>query len=526
MKRISKISLVMLCMLEFTACEKQLELSPLGQLDDTTFYQTESDFEAASLSAYSTLINFYFDQSGSIWDEVMLYPSDEVARGQNPNDRNDFNWNANDAQFFNLWRESYKGIQRANVIIDALPKASNFEDEERKVQFEAEAKFVRAYLHFLLATNFGNAPVSMASISTLEGANKPMSDPGEIWDVVISDLKFAQENLPATWESTNTGRVTSGAATAMLGKVYLYRAQWDNNTALYADAVRELSAVVNSGQYSLVPTFSDNFDISKENNVESLFEIQFSRGDFNTWLPVDFGAAANENIGFAGTNRSVVWRPACGPTGLCAPKANGHGYGNMHVLEPLRNAFEPGDPRIQDTYYRAGDPYFDEPYNPLWSFSGATPSKYVRLSDVTEESSPPNFDLNNQRVIRYADVLLMLAEAILLGNNDVAGAAALINQVRRRADPTGTILPDHPADVSQDQMFDWLMHERRVELALEGYRYSDLVRWHRADLIDIKTDVDFGSEAANQAWNERHLLKPIPQRDLDLNEALRQNDGY
>jgi starch-binding outer membrane protein, SusD/RagB family len=538
MKKIGKISLLMGCLLVFTECDKQLDLTPLGQLDDTTFYQTEQDFEAASLSPYSTLLNFYYDQSGLGWYQVMLYPSDEVINGNAPNDRVDFNWNSNESQFNYIWQESYKGIQRANVILEKLPEATQFTNENRKKQFEGEAKFIRAYFHFLLALNFGNPPVSMSAINRFEDATKPLSTPGQIWDVVIEDLTFAKQNLPITWNAANLGRATSGAAAGMLGRVLLYRAQWDNNNALYARAIEELNAVVTSGRYSLMPNFSDNFDITKENNAESLFEIQFTRGDFNTWLPTDFGAAANENVGHAGSNRAIVWRAACGTGNICAPGANSFGYGSMHVTVPLQNAFEPGDPRIKDTFYRPGDPYLNPdrnttafpgayiPYNPLWSPTGATPSKYLRVGSQERESFPPNYDLNNDRILRYADVLLMLAEARLLGNSDIAGAAALINQVRRRADPTGAILPERPAGATKDQMFQWLMHERKVELALEGHRYNDLVRWHRAGLINIKTDVDFGRQAANSGWGPRHLLKPIPQRELDLNDMLQQNTGY
>jgi hypothetical protein len=120
----------------------------------------------------------------------------------------------------------------------------------------------------------------------------------------------------------------------------------------------------------------------------------------------------------------------------------------------------------------------------------------------------------------------MSAECKILGPTpDLAGAAALINQVRRRADPSGTILPDRPVG-SQEDMFEYLALERRVELALEGHRYNDLVRWHRAGLINIDTDIDFGRGPANNNWNVRNLLKPIPQREMDLNPNLTQNPGY
>jgi starch-binding outer membrane protein, SusD/RagB family len=520
------IILSILCIFTFTECEKQLELSPLGQLDENTFYQTENDFEAASLSPYSTVLNFYYDQSGLGWYQGVLYPDDDVTAPNNgSNDQEDFNWNPNNDQFTYLWEQSYKGIQRANVIIDRLPLAKQFSDAAKKARFEAEAKFLRAYFHFLLAIHFGNPPVSDKAITTVSEARKGNSQPGEIWDLIINDLQYAKANLPADWDAKNKGRVTSGAASGMLGKVYLYRAQWEKNPSFYSNAITEFNSIVASGKYILLPEFEENFNPNTENTQESLFEIQFTRGDFNPWLPTDFGADGDQNIGAAGTARNIFWRPSCGPGNVCAPGANGMGYGQVHITLPLQNEFEPNDPRIANTYWRAGDDFLGEPYNPAWSVTGSTPAKYVR-QNLIEFSFPLNIEENNDRIIRYADVLLMLAEAELLGNNNVEKAAQLINQVRRRADPTGTILPDRPATVDKNQMFGWLQHERRVELALEGNRYNDLVRWHRAGLINIKTDINFGRTAANQNWSEKHLLKPIPQRELDLNSNLVQNPLY
>jgi hypothetical protein len=156
-------------------------------------------------------------------------------------------------------------------------------------------------------------------------------------------------------------------------------------------------------------------------------------------------------------------------------------------------------------------------------------------------------DQTNERLIRYADVLLLLAEARLLGDNDVAGAAALINQVRARARNTwasaygpqsadaalyagipqpAILLPDRSAAASADQMHEWLRHERRVELALEVHRFDDLVRWLRAGLIE-RSEIDFGDDTANSRFNPtQHVLRPIPQGDLDLNPNLNQNPGY
>jgi hypothetical protein len=523
-----KISILsVLCLLTFTECETQLDLKPLGQLTNETFYQTESDFEAASLSPYSTLLNYYYDQGGQGWYQGVLYPDDDVVPGNNSaNEQEDFNWTPNNGQFRYLWEQTYKGIMRSNVIIDQLPKAARFADASQKARFEAEARFLRAYFNFFLAINFGNAPIIEKPVTSLAESRVANSQPGQLWDLAISDLQFAKKNLPASWNDKNTGRATSGAATALLGKVYLYRAQWDKNPSLYSNAVNEFNEVVNSGKYSLVSKFDDNFSPETENNKESVFEIQFTPGDFNPWLPTDFGLAEDQNIGSAGTARLIFWRVACGPGNVCAPGANGLGYGSVHITLPLQNEFEPNDPRRPSTIYAEGDPFTDDAkFKAAWSVTGSTPAKYVKQEDLSFRF-PLNRSINNDRIIRYADVLLMLAEAKLLGSGDVAGAASLITQVRRRADPTGAVLPDVPASLSATDMFKRLQHERRIELALEGHRYNDLVRWHRAGLINIKTDIDFGRAPANQNWSEKNLLKPIPQSELDLNGNLQQNPNY
>ncbi len=509
---IKRLSLIVLITL-FAGCEDSLDKAPLGELNSQSFYKSFDDFEAASLTPYSSMLNFYYDQGGRGYFNGILRPDDDARHGgQGDNNFNDFIWLPNNGDFSWMFNNAYVGIMRANVILDRLPQAEFGEAD--KARFEAEAKFMRAYFYFFLATNWGNPPLITELITSIEDTQVPNSQPGEVLDFVEQDLIFAKQNLPDSWSDNNVGRATSGAAQALLGKTYLYREK-------YTQAATEFNEIVNSGQYMLMANFGDNFREDSENNAESLFEIQQTRGDFNPWLPVDFGLAGNQDIGHAGTARAINFRAACF-LGECAPGANGQGYGNVHVTQQLQDEFEADDPRIPYTFYREGDDYFGEPFDPAWSITGATPSKYL-LNYI--QYNQPNAGSNNERVIRYADVLLMLAEAELLGNNNVDRAAELVNMVRRRADPDGLILPDRvPLDA--DEMMDFIIHERRVELALEGHRYNDLVRWHNAGILNIATDVEFETTLANNNWSETHLLKPYPQGELDLNLVLNQNPGY
>lgn len=520
MKNILKplIALTLFCLL-FTQCTRELDLRPLGVLDDETFYQNESDFDAASLSPYSTILNLYYDQFGQGWYQAILIPDDDITlRNNEANEQEDFLWLPQNGQFTYLWQQCYKGIQRSNVIIDQLPKAKQFADESRKARYEAEAKFIRAYFHFILAVNFGKPPVIDSVITSIPQSRIGSSVPGEIWDLIESDLRFAKQNLPADYDAENTGRATSGAASGMLGKVLLFRAQWESKPELYTAAAAEFNEIIGSGKYTLTTNLADNFSLATENNSESLFEVQFTRGDFNPWLAVD------GDDGAAGTGRYIFWRAGCGPANDCAPGANGAGYGILSVTQPLQNEFEPNDPRRVEFIYLDGDDFMGEPFKKDWSVTGSTPAKYIK-QDVAS-GFPPNISQNNDRILRLADVILMLAECKLLGPaGDVPGAAALINQVRHRADPTDAILAPRPSGATKEQMVAFLQHERRIELCFEGHRYDDLVRWQRAGLLNV-SDIDFGRTPANQNWSEKNLLKPIPQREIDLNPKLTQNEGY
>jgi starch-binding outer membrane protein, SusD/RagB family len=515
---------IILC-LTCTQCDKQLDLVPLGQLSGASFYQTEQEFEAGTFGIYSTLLNFYWNEQ---YVQIDLWPSDDVVpRGNSTEDLENFNWTpTTGGNSEHFWSQAYTGIARANALIEQLPEAARFADESNKPRFEGEAKFLRAYFYFLLAIHFERPPISLTVIEgSAENARLPLSEKGEVWDAIVSDLQFAQENLPSSFTSAaDKGRVTSNTSSALLGKVYLYRAQWENNFTYYQNAITEFNKVI--GKYSLVP-FGDNFSAFTENNAESIFEVQFvfGSGD-NTWLSTDFGADGDQNVGSGATTRSVHFRPGCWNS-ACAPGANDRGYGNVHATQGLQNEFEPGDPRKVETIFLDGDTYphigGTTSYDGDWSVTGSTPAKYVLHDDPSEPPGRPNASLNNERLIRYADVLLMLAEAKILSTSpDLAGAADLINQVRLRA--SAALAPVVP--MSQDQMFSALRHERRVELAFEGHRYNDLVRWHRAGLIDIKTDIDFEGSIANANWSEKHLVRPIPQGQRDVNSKLDQLEEY
>ena len=513
------------------SCKDWLDTQPLGSLTDQTFYQTEKDFDAATLGPYSTMLNLTYEQGGTgWWNGFVLTDDDEENR--DPGNADDvFNWTPNNGDFSAVWGIAYTGIMRANVVLDKLPGANGFSDPTKKTRYEGEAKFMRGWWYFLLARNWATPPIYTKVPTTIDETKPANSKAGEVWDLIESDLDFAAKNLPANYGSEK-GRATKYTALALLGKVQLYRAQWFNTPAKYQSAVTNLTAAM-AGGFSLAANYGDNFDENKENNSESLFEVQDTKGDnINAWGTSDTGGAA----GHAWT---IIVSPSCfyGPGGGCAPKAWGEGYGTYDITPALANEFEANDPRKFYTMYSTGEDYGGTPYNDggAWTRTGHSAAKYNRPWDPNR--FPNNLSTDNLRLIRLADVMLLLAEAKALGSGDVAGAAALVNQVRARArttpvngvlPPAGT-LPDVPATgTATAWVKQYLMHERRVELATEdSYRYDDLVRWHKAGLINLKTDVDWGMfPEAQTNWKELYLLKPVPQSEVQLNPNLKQTTGY
>lgn len=526
--------LVVLPLLLLTRCDSLLETEPLGTLTEDTFYQTPEHFASATLGAYSTLTNIWSAaRGGPHYLQMIEWPTDDYTNKEGSNNFEEFVWTpSNGAAKDELWGNLYKGVLRSNTVLDRLPDAAEVPDAQ-KAEFAGQAKFLRAWFYFLLTRLYGNVPLVTEPITNLANVNKGNADQDiqVVWDLIEQDLSEAMTELPPRWPE-EAGRATSGAAQALLGKVQLYRAQWFDQSGKYAEAEQNLQAVVNSGEYSLTNEFAANFRLEFENNEESLFEIQFSRGDFNPWLYADWAYEVGGNVGSASTGRIVNWYPGS-YQGNSPP---GSGSGNFPATQCLADAFEESDPRAERTFFDEGDPIANTTFKREWSPTGMYPAKYVFPLLEDADGVRLTAGENNERDIRFADVLLMLAEAeIHVGQ--LGEAAMHINQVRERArDNWEIVFPDSarpasllpPIESSDAQtMQQQLMHERRVELSGEAHRWHDLVRWHRAGIQDI-TSIDFCNTLANQNIQERHILRPIPQNEIDLvgPENLVQNPGY
>lgn len=506
MKKISFLTFVMVFLL-FSSCDEDvLDKNNPSQLSTATFFRTNAQAVSAVNAIYAGL------QGNNLYNREYFFLHDllsddcqtggaqlETVRAQVLNGVYD----GSNKLVIDVWRGSYRVILRSNFVINNLPEAEEVSDN-LKTRLLGEARFLRAWSYFELVSLWGPVPLVAELATTPEGTPRAESE-DMIYNLIFEDLGIAEQNLPlkSEYSGADVGRATKGAAQALAGKIHLFRGN-------YQAARDELQKVIDSGEYGLVDRFLDNFQEENENNEESIFEVQFSTdfGVADAWNGDGQGIA---EITFRGQEYGPnAWRNVIPSNSVVAE------------FETVANGAEKDDPRSEYSFFRIGDPFNGgqdvltaddvqgDITKPSWK-------KYQMIYKVPNENSESGI---NFRVIRYADVLLMMAEA----ENELNGPAAAlpyINQVRARADvdmpPYPTAL--YPAS-TQEEMFDAIVHERRVELAGEQIRNRDIRRWRRQGKLD--------SEPI-PVYQPRHDRLPIPFVEIDNNSALDnsdQNPGY
>ena len=387
-----------------------------------------------------------------------------------------------------LWRGPWPGILSSNIIIKTAPTL-NIDDTLRNRSL-GEAYFLRAHYYFILVRFFGDVPL-VTEPQDVNGDLYPARAPKtEIYNLIISDLEKAIQFLPTKQQygDSDKGRASKGAAIGALAKVYLTLGQWQK--------VVDLTTQLEGMGYALNTDYSDNFNINKENSVESLFEVQYaSDGGYDFW--------SNEN--------QASWTSTfMGPRG-----ANfvGGGWGWNQPTQEFVNSYETGDKRKEKTIFYEGCPDYDgKEYKANYSLTGYNVKKFlVPLSAFPSyDNSPLNFP-----IMRYSEVLLMKAEALNeLGQTSLA--IVPLNLVRGRAGLTAVT-----SGLSQTAFRDKVLHERRMELAFEGQRWFDLIR-----VNDGQYGLNFLHSIGKTNASTKHLLLPIPQIERDRNPNLTQNPGY
>ena len=498
MKRFSILFLIII----LASCETNfLDRSPIIGITQDNYYQTEEDAIAAVNSAYAAL-QFELSPAGHFrwfWGDIMSDDSEKGGSGDNDVFEllllETFQGPVNTDMLESEWSACYEGIYRANTVLEYIPPMEI--SEATKNQVVAEAKFIRAWFYYNLVTIFGDVPKVDRLLSASE-YNMPRSSKTEIWDLIVQDLTEAAAVLPlkSGYPASDLGRITKGAAQALLTKAYLWQENWSAAEATAQE-------IINSNEYQLTPNYADIFTTGGENNMESVFEIQYMNASGGNW---------GKNNANEGTFTNVFQRP----------RGAFEGYGfNIPTQDFVDEFFAEGfeDPRLSSTVFRVGDQMGDRGVftkDATGMPHDFYPKKYFSSKGEEAPFGDPNPNGgSNDRVIRYADVLLMHAEAAAKNGNEAAAKNSL-NEVRARANASGSAtVPNITA--SGQALIDAIYRERRIELGLEGHRFFDLVRTGRAASV-------LGSLGYVEGT---HNVFPIPQSQIQAtNGAITQNPGY
>lgn len=481
----SNIYLYVCFLFAAVSCSKKfIDLNPVSNASVADFYKSADDARVGLNGVYSNLQLGGISTNNYVFGEISSDNTQPVFSGtvtdQDEFDR--FYIRTTNPFISGRWNDCYKGIAAANLFLERIDPIQM--TDTLKQRYIAEAKFIRGYLYFELVRAFGDVPlVTKTLISSLNDAYDFGRNPAaEVYTQVEKDLTEAEAVLPVSYKGADIGRITKGAADAMLGKVLLTEHKFDA-------AASALLKVINLNIYDTV-AYADAFDPAKKNGKESVFEIQFAaglNGEGNPW-PNSFAPLNSGNV--------II---AFG------------GDGNNRPSQDLIDAYEPGDIRkdfsLATSYVNAGGQ----------TISDVFIKKYRNASPAQKNDNP-----NNIPVIRYADVVLMYAECLNEQGYDGAGdAMKYLNMIRTRARlPVKT-----SADIPDQASFRLAMEqERRVEFAFESQRWWDLVRTGRAiTVINGKA----GSINIVQPITQNNMVFPIPQSQIDINKTkIHQNQGY
>jgi hypothetical protein len=501
-KLLIRTSIICLSVVMVTSgCKKFLTQEVPGAFAEQDFYKTDADATQAVTAVYDMMQAHYNSNWASLYMIKTLLSDESNAAGNDAGDQpgyqtiDKYNFDATNDKIRDAWRMCYFTIYRANKVVNRTTP----ETDLRK-RLIAEAKLLRAYNYFELVSLWGDVPLVLDDIAPTDYTKTGRKPKAAVYAQIEKDCLDAIAVLPirSGYTGSDRFRVTKGTGQALLGKAYLYEQKWP-------EAVAQFEAVITSGQYSLAPSIGAAFSKNFEFGQESLFEISYTSDRAYDWGNFPWGAQPESNIHIQ----------LMGPRGDYYTKAPSDsllaGWGFNLPKQKLWNAYiAAGDVvrRKQIVMSKAellaaGGNWTNDN---AWGYEGYFQRKY---GSFTTQTGGPIGELNygtNWRQIRYADVLLMAAEANYRASNETK-ARQYINLVRQRSS-----LPDVTA--TGTALFDALVKERQLELAFEGFRYTDLVRWGLA-----------AQELGTFGYQSKHALLPIPDYDVKT-AALTQNPGY
>lgn len=475
--------------------ESRLDLAPQSPTEDS-YFEEEVEFERAVTGIYAKLTDFYWynTSADNCVQPVTLLPGDDITTNGQDAFETFSSIQPGTGRLGYFFSTAYQVISRAIVVMEknAAVEDGVYLKPGLRDYHRGEALFLRAYAYYLLWNVFGTAPLVTERVNELSDTRPPSSTGTQLLDQAITDLTEAATLLPPSWPEEQRGRVTDNAAHGLLGKCLVFRG---TVTDAAADFQAAITAFNNITDVSLVPAFDDNFAADTENNSESLFEYQATRAfaDDNIWLSNDFDNAVGA--------LSVFW-------GFYSDQFNLFGKSPFVATQKLVDIFESGDPRRELSL----DPDTKE-------FK-----KYVTRDELNQGGSS---SVNNPRILRYADVLLLKAEALNESGGSTVEAINQINLVRARARGVGLLPANRSiAQTDRDIIRQWIMDERLMELAGEGHRWFDLRRWALSGKITLDNNFFNSDISGAMGFEEKNLNFPIPNNETNANPNITQNTGY
>lgn len=480
-----------------TGCDDFLTTPPADQYTQANFWKNEEEVEAALTGVYEVLRGY---SSNLILHSDVLTPN--AAKFDDPG-----GWRAiargealttNDL-FESAWTSDYRGIGRANTVLANLDNAELAENVSDKI--EGEAKFLRAFFYADLLDKFGGVPLITDQPSPSQ-SEQSRAEKSDILNQVLHDLTDAAALLP---EDNDPGRVTKGAALAFKARILLYHKQWK-------EAAEIAQKVIDLDKYSLFPDYGGLFKVQNEHNQEVIWDIEYKLPRF-THNFVDQATVHADPAPLKGLI-DAYWMK------------DGKPSSESSFFEPS-DPYKNRDPRLYQTVRLLGSMFngkvttkSDVPE----TFIGA--KKWTPYSDSTHMAEvTAGLSEVNPIVIRYAGILLIYAEAENEASGPIQSVYNALNQIRQRSSVN---MPKVTPGLSQKEMRQVIRHERRIELALEGYYYTDIRRWEIAKDVMNGPVYDFNGDVyANRSYEApKYNLWAIPTNQIDLNPNLQQNPGW
>lgn len=487
MKNYKNILYAFTVLVGFAACSDDfVEREPVYSIGSENYFNSETDYYNALVGAYDLLQSTYVNvMLGEIASNNTLCGGESATDVIGFQQIDDMTHTPVNSNLKNIWDWMFAGVNRANYILEFQDKT----DFEGKEVIIAETRFLRAYYYFELVKWFGPVPLKETRFELGDETSIPRSPVSDVYGLIESDLQYAINNLEYT--APQIGRVTKGAAQALLGKAYLYQDK-------FSDAANVLDNLIQFGPYDLVDDYNTIFENAGENGVESVFEVQYTDAE-----GAGFGclqcSEGNVAVGFNGI------RNYDGPV-------FDSGFSFNVPTQDVVDEFEAGDLRkdVAVLDIEAWANTTGATYGTGYEHTGYFNRKYIARQGDANLGDQNLTNPNNYRAIRFADVLLMAAEAFNRSGIDDTKAQLYLNRVRERAFGDTS----HNVTVTGTALTDAIYHERRVELVGEGHHFFDLVRTGRGNQIPGFT-------------SNKNELFPIPIEEIQFsNGNWQQNPGY